>query len=35
MNLLQPIKSSGKYDLNEIAFAFEKWGRENGLSFWR
>ena len=24
-----------KHDLDEIAFAFEKWGRENGLSFWR
>ncbi|MBU4339087.1 N-6 DNA methylase, partial [Patescibacteria group bacterium] len=24
-----------KHDLDDIAFAFEKWGRENGLSFWR
>ncbi len=24
-----------KHDLNDIAFAFEKWGKENGLSFWR
>jgi len=24
-----------KHDLDEIAFAFEKWGRENKLSFWR
>ncbi|MCK4524813.1 MAG: N-6 DNA methylase [Candidatus Andersenbacteria bacterium] len=23
-----------KHDLDDIAFAFEKWGRENGLSFW-
>ena len=23
-----------KHDLDEIAFAFEKWGKENGLSFW-
>ncbi len=22
-------------DLDEIAFAFEKWGKENGLSFWK
>jgi len=24
-----------KHDLDDIAFAFEKWGKENGLSFWR
>jgi type I restriction enzyme M protein len=24
-----------KHDLDKIAFAFEKWGRENGLGFWR
>lgn len=24
-----------KHDLNDIAFAFEKWAEENGLSFWR
>jgi type I restriction enzyme M protein len=24
-----------KHDLKEIADAFEKWGKENGLSFWR
>ena len=24
-----------KHDLDDIVFAFEKWGRENGLSFWR
>jgi len=24
-----------KHDLDEIAFAFEKWGKENRLSFWR
>jgi len=24
-----------KHDLDDIAFAFEKWGRENELSFWR
>jgi len=35
MNLSQLIKSSGKYDLSDIAFAFEKWGKEDGLSFWR
>lgn len=23
-----------KHDLDEIAFAFEKWGKENELSFW-
>ena len=24
-----------KHDLDDIAFAFEKWGKGNGLSFWR
>lgn len=24
-----------KHDLDDIAFAFEKWGKENGLGFWR
>ena len=24
-----------KHDLDDIAFAFEKWGRENRLSFWK
>ncbi|MCK5059763.1 MAG: N-6 DNA methylase [Candidatus Pacebacteria bacterium] len=24
-----------KHDLDDIAFAFEKWGKENGLNFWR
>ncbi|MFH1402329.1 MAG: hypothetical protein ABIG87_01745 [Patescibacteria group bacterium] len=24
-----------EHDLDDIAFVFEKWGKENGLSFWR
>ncbi len=24
-----------KHDLDDIAFAFEKWGKENGLNFWK
>ena len=24
-----------KHDLDDIAFAFEKWGKENRLSFWK
>lgn len=27
--------SKQKHDLDDIAFAFEKWARENRLSFWR
>ncbi len=30
------VQEARKFDdLDEIAFAFEKWGRENGLGFWR
>ncbi len=34
INISQLIKLSGKYDLDEITFAFEKWAKEQKLSFW-